>query len=156
MKRFVFLILGALFVASSAKADGIRPVTLKVAEQEAGKLLVQWRVPKQLPPRAIPSPVLPESCRPAGERSVIERQATWFVRQAYRCPDGLAGQTLGVDYPFPNVTISTLVHVELLSGERFAHMLAPGEDSWRVPDSGSGGAPPWMRVDDLMICTGFS
>ena len=29
----------------------------------------------------------------------------------------------------------TLLRVELLSGERYAHMLPPGETTWRVPES---------------------
>ena len=39
----------------------------------------------------------------------------------------LAGQQIGIDYPFLNATISTLLRVELLSGDRYAHMLVPGE-----------------------------
>ena len=145
MKRLVFLILGAALLAPGAGADGIPPVTLKVVEQDSGKLLVQWRVPKQIPHRAIPSPVLPESCTADDERSVIERPGTWSVRQTFRCSDDLAGQTLGIDYPFPNAAIATLVQVELFSGERLARMLAPGEETWRLPESSAGGAPAWMR-----------
>ena len=52
---------------------------------------------------------------------------------------------LAIEYPFLNATVSTLLRVELLSGARYAHILAPGEDSWRVPASTAGGAPAWLR-----------
>ena len=145
MKRLALLILGVGLLGSSALADGVRPVTLQVKEQEPGKFLVQWRVPGQLPPRAIPSPLLPDSCSVAGERAVVERPGAWFLRQVYACPEGISGQTLEIDYPFLNVTVSTLMQAELLSGERYARMLPPGEHAWRIPESASGGVPRWLR-----------
>jgi hypothetical protein len=153
VKRLVCGILGA-FLASSAVADGIRPVALQVKERESGKFLVQWLVPKQLPRRAIPSPVLPDSCRVAGERTAIERTGAWSLRQLYRCPDGISGRELRIDYPFLNVAVSTLLRVELLSGERYAHMLAPGEHSWRVPETASGGVPAWLRAAREAVLAG--
>ncbi len=148
MKRLlclVLLVLGIVFPGSSALADGVRPVTLRMIEKEPDRFLVQWRVPQQLPTQAIPSPVLPEQCRPTGERTSVERSGAWLLQQNYECPGGLSGQVVGIDYPFLNVMVSTLVRVELLSGERYARMLAPGEDSWRVPESTAGGIPPLLR-----------
>jgi hypothetical protein len=145
MKRLLRLVLGVACVGSTVLADGVRPVPLQVKEKEPGRFLIQWRVPKQLPPRAIPSPILPESCRSTGERTLIERPGAWFLKLTYECTDELSGQVVGIDYPFLNVTVSTLLRVELLSGERHAHMLAPGEDSWRIPESTKGGVPPLMR-----------
>jgi len=144
--RRVVTLIGAIgLIATSAAADGVSPVTLKVKQQESERFLAQWRAPKQLPPRAIPSPVLPESCRGVGERTLTERPGAWFVRQAYLCSEGLSGQPIGVEYPFLNATIPTLLRVELLSGDRYAHMLAPGEESWRVPDATAGGARARFR-----------
>jgi len=145
MKRLLGLLLGVAFLGSSALADGVRPVTVQIKEKEPGRFLVQWRVPRQLPARAIPSPVLPEACEAVGERGLVERPGAWLLRQIYFCPGGLSGQALTIDYPFLNATVSTLVRLELLSGERHAHMLDPGEDFWRVPESNRGGAPAWWR-----------
>jgi hypothetical protein len=143
--RLLGLITGFALIGPIVVADGIAPVTVKVREQEADRFLVQWRVPKQLPPHAIPTPVFPESCRSVGERSLTERPSAWFVRQTYLCTDGLSGQSIGIDYPFLNATVSTLLQIELLSGDRYAHLLAPGEPSWRVPDADAGGARRWFR-----------
>jgi hypothetical protein len=154
--RILALIAGIGFLCASALADGVPPVTLKLKEQESGRFLAHWRVPKQVPPSAIPSALLPESCRSVGERSVTERPGAWFVRQTHLCPGGLAGRSIGVEYPFLNATISTLLRVELLSGDRYAHLLAPGEQNWRVPESAADDARAWFRVARQAVLAGAS
>jgi hypothetical protein len=42
-------------------------------------------------------------------------------------------------YPFPDLALTTVIRVDLLSGDRFAHVLSPGDGPWRVPE---GTAPP--------------
>jgi hypothetical protein len=42
-------------------------------------------------------------------------------------------------YPFPDLALTTVIRVNLLSGDRFAHVLTPGEGPWRLP---KGTAPP--------------
>jgi hypothetical protein len=72
----------------------------------------------------------------------------------YFCPDGLSAQSIGVDYPFLNATVSTLLRVELLSGERYAHMLPPGETSWRLPAASAGDARSWFRLARQAVLAG--
>jgi len=127
------------FIAPLAMADGIRPVQVQVKELPSGAFDVQWSVPKVIPPQSMPSPWLPEQCRPDGERVFLDRPAAWMTRQVYRCPDGLAGERLGIRYPAYNIGLSTLLRVELLSGDRYAHMLNPGEHSWQIPAADEGG-----------------
>ena len=155
MRRFLLLILlGTLGFGSVAVADGVRPVTLQLKEKEPGRFLAQWRVPKQLPARAIPSPVLPASCRRVGERSLVDRGGAWVLEQAYECPDGLFGQGVGVEFPMLNATVSTLLRVDYLTGEQHARMLDPGEETWRLPESETGGAPRYLRDARQAILAG--
>lgn len=149
MKRHaIALIAGTLLAApgggTDAFADGIRPVTVQIRETEPELFLAQWRVPGRIPARAMPSPVMPEGCERTGERSMEERSGAWLLRQMYRCPKGLSGRLLRIDYPFPNATVPTLLRVELLSGAQYARMLNPGEDAWQVPERSSGGASPLL------------
>ena len=139
-KTCLLWILAAL-VCSASAADDVRPVQIQIQEQEPGTFLVQWQVPQVLPPQAMPAPVLPTNCRPDGEASVRVQNASWLNRQRYRCADGLAGLPVRVDFPFGNPSLSTILRVELLSGERYAHMLAPGETRWEVPTDASSDAP---------------
>ncbi len=93
----------------------------------------------------MPGPVLPITCRADGRVSTEELAAAWINRQSYQCDDSLAGQQVGIAFPVLSVAMSTLVRVELLSGERYSHMLLPGEDFWQVPDVDAGGFPRFAR-----------
>ena len=129
----------ALLAPLVARADVGPPAHMQVTEKAPGLFSVQWRVAKALPARAVPSPVLPETCRPVGDRAVADQPAAWLLSQDWRCEGGLAGRDLGILYPFPDLSLTTVVRVDLLSGDRFAHVLSPGEGAWRVPE---GTAPP--------------
>ena len=144
--RVVGIGLLLAFVAPFAVADDVRPVQVLVKELPSGAFDVQWSVPKVIKPQTMPSPRLPEQCRPDGERTFIDQPSAWLNRQVYRCPEGLAGQELGISFPYYNIGLSTLLRVELLSGESYAHILNPGEDSWRIPEAGAGGVSDFLRV----------
>ncbi len=133
------------FVAPLAIADDVRPVQVLVKELPSGAFDVQWSVPKVIRPQTMPSPRLPEQCRPDGERTFVDQPSAWLNRQVYRCPEGLAGQELGISFPYYNIGLSTLLRVELLSGESYAHILNPGEDSWRIPEANVGGISSFLR-----------
>jgi hypothetical protein len=115
-------------------ADVGPPAHLQVTEREPGLYAVQWRVPKALPARAGPTPLFPQSCRPVGERSVADQPGAWLFECRWRCDISLAGQPLGMRYPFPDLALTTVVRVDLLSGDRFAHVLTPGEGKWLLPE----------------------
>lgn len=117
-----------------ALADVGPPAHMQATEKAPGLYAVQWRVSKALPARAVPSPVLPENCRPAGERSVADQPGAWLFSRNWRCDGGLAGREVGMRYPFADLSLTTVIRVDLLSGDRFAHVLSPGEAPWVVPE----------------------
>lgn len=126
--------LAAGLVPIVARADVGPPAHMQVIEESPGRYAVQWRVPKALPARAVPEPVFPESCQPAGDRSVVDQPAAWLFSRNWRCDGGLAGQEVGMRYPFAELSLTTVIRVDLLSGDRFAHVLSPGEMTWRLPE----------------------
>lgn len=123
--------------ALPVRGDDVRPVQVRIREREPGTFLVEWEVPRVLPARAAPTPALPGSCRPQGEPTIRVEAAAWLGRQVYRCPDGLSGLRIGVDFPFGNPSLSTVLRVEVLSGERYATVLSPAQESWGVPAADS-------------------
>ena len=123
-----------LLVPCLAIADMGPPVHMQISETEEGLYTVRWRVPKALPPRAVPTPMLPESCRPTTEATVVQQPAAWLVEAEWRCETSIAGQMVGMDYPYPDLSLTTVVRVDLLSGDRFAHVLNQGEESWQLPE----------------------
>jgi hypothetical protein len=126
-------------------ADDVPPVQVQLKEREPGTFLVQWFVPSVIPAQAMPHPELPAHCRPEGERVVLSQSGGWLNRQAYRCPGGLAGHAIGIRYPVPNPSVRTVMRLELLSGERFAHALAAMESAWQVPEANVGPITQWLR-----------
>ncbi len=69
-----------------------------------------------------------------------EQPGTWVFRRAFRCSVGLEGQEVGIDFPFVNPNLATVLRVELLSGESYAHLFASGEEIWRLPEATALGA----------------
>ncbi len=127
----------------SSRADVGPPAHLRISEREPGLFVTQWRVPKVLPPRAVPVPHLPESCKPVGDYSVEDQARAWLFSQDWRCDTVLAGEPVGMRYPFADLALTTVVRVHLLSGDRFAHVLSPGEGTWRLPEGTA--APDRLR-----------
>lgn len=146
--------LAVAALATTAAADDVRPVHLEITETTPGDFLVQWRVPKVMAPTMMPGPVLPDHCRADDRVSVEELAAAWINRQSYVCAEELPGHEIGMAFPQLNVALSTLVRVELLSGDSFSHMLLPGEPSWRVPDIDAGGFPRLARDASRAVVAG--
>ncbi len=156
MRVVGLLALGVALAVAPARADDVRPVQVHIREREPDNFLVQWLVPKVLPIQAMPSPVLPAHCRPEGERVVLDRPGAWLNRQAYRCSGGLYGHALSISYPISNPGLTTVLRLDLLSGERFAHALSPTEDSWRVPEEDVGAFESWLRGARSAVVVGSS
>jgi len=110
------------------------PAHMQISEREAGSYTVQWRVPKVMPPRAIPVPSLPDTCVLVGDPEITDQPAAWLITGEWRCETTLAGQEVGMRYPFPDLALTTVVRVDLMSGDRFAHVLTPEELSWTLPE----------------------
>jgi hypothetical protein len=116
---------------------------MQITERDAGVYAVQWRVPKALPPRAVPVPEFPEICGLSSEPTVASLPGAWLLEAEWRCEANLAGRAVGMSYPFPDLALTTVVRVDLLSGDRFAHVLSPGEGQWQLPE---GTASPDVLV----------
>jgi hypothetical protein len=143
-----------LLLPALAVADMGPPAHMQVTETDDNLYAVQWRVPKVLPPRAVPSPELPEHCQPTGEGSVVQQPAAWFLEAEWRCETGLAGEIVGLSYPYPDLALTTVIKVDLLSGDRFAHVLTPGDEPWRLPEGTA--APDLLRAASNAVLAGVT
>jgi hypothetical protein len=142
----------AVLIPILAVADVGPPAHMQITEREPGLYSVQWRVPKALPPRAVPTPEFPETCSPAGEREVTDQPGAWLLTREWRCETSLAGQQVGMRYPFPDLALTTVIRVDLLSGDQFAHVLTAGEGLWRLPEGTA--APDVVREGQRAVIAG--
>ena len=157
MKRPFLLILGTLFLSTGALADGVPPVTVQLKEREEGRFLVQWRGPKMLPARAIPSPVLPETCLNLSRPVLHEAAATATLRWSVQCgPDGLVGARIGVAGLDARRT-DALLRIELSDGRQIQSVLRAGESFLTVPERMSALAvgSDYLRLGFEHILTGL-
>ncbi len=133
MQRTFVLLL--MLVAPLAQAHDARPNYVQITETEANTFSVSWKVPGSLPGGALPYPTLPDGCnserQPAWQRSGAE----YVGQQVYRCLEPLSGQTVGIEFPIINPSLSTLYKIRLATGEEHIRILKPGETEWTVPDA---------------------
>ena len=135
-------------------ADVGPPAHVQITESEPELYTVQWRVPKVLIPRAVPSPHLPETCQPSGEVEVLDQPGAWLFTQKWNCETSITGQEVGIRYPFPDLALTTVIRVDLLSGDRFAQILSPGDSPWRLPEGTA--ARDWVREAQQSLLAGVS
>ncbi len=120
---------------------------MRVVETEADRYRVTWRVPTVLPARAVPAPRLPEGCEPIGDRSVTSQPGAWLFEQAWSCVAPITGREVGIVYPFGEFALTTVARVELLSGDRFARVISPGDPPWRLPEGTTAPDPVGVSAD---------
>lgn len=158
--RRVGLLWLAVWLPTAGWAHELRPVYLEVLEQAEGMFQVQWKSPLSLPEP--PTVVMPEACRPEAAPLHSRLSDAVLVRQPYRCKQGISGSRIGLNFPGANPAVTTIVQVNLLSGEQHAGMLAPGEVHWQVPERESplavaldytklGIEHIWLGVDHLLF-----
>jgi hypothetical protein len=146
-KTVIWVAWTLLLSFQAAWADIVPPVNLQMKEVDTASVLVQWKVPVQIPVEATPRPVLPEQCVSKDDQAVVEQPGGRVYTESFRCEGGLGGAEIGIRFPFYNATFSTLTRVELRSGEQFVHVLEPGDTIWVLPEGSTGlRQDPWTNL----------
>ena len=161
MNRFfiqLFILFILVFgVSGLAIAHESRPVFIDIVEQEENLFSVQWQVPPSVPDFNFPSVVLPEACKAVAPERIMAGSGAYARQRSFFCEDGLSGQEVGVSFPVLNPSVTTLIRVELLSGEKHTRLLSPNESMWLVPEaeSTSGVAREYLALGFEHIISGY-
>lgn len=125
----LFFVSCAILFAHAAAAHEARPLFVEVIERAPGLFSVSWKTPPSVPAFNAPDVTISAGCRP--NKDAV--QSANLSSRIYRCDGGLSGETVGIAYPTANPSVSTLIRLELFSGETRSVVLGPQETSWDVP-----------------------
>jgi hydrogenase/urease accessory protein HupE len=115
-----------VLVARPALPHEARPVSLGIVERAAGEYQVELRVPESIEPFNRPVVRWPEGC--------LASSAGWL-----HCERALTGQSLRLEWPVYNPSVTTLARYTSLDGSNRTAVLPPEEPVWKVPVDPSAG-----------------
>lgn len=133
MRLFLFLVTSLLLLAPVAvRAHENLPLVVSVRQAAPDIYVTHLTLPPFLAAMPQPALAMPAQCTVlngaghAATRSVPTR--------AYRCPQGLGGQTLGIRYQTSAIpAVPILVRLDLMSGEVRSLLAEPGETEVLLP-----------------------
>ncbi len=139
MRRALLAVAFSLFGSTSApvQAHESRPLYVEVTETAPLVFSVRWKIPPSVDVRNAPEVSLPENCTsqsdtPSGRGSLR--------RRSYRCDSDPADGTLRIEYPAFNPSVSALVRIARMSGEKHSLLAPPDETEIVIPQQESFGA----------------
>ncbi len=122
--------LAALAFTGLAAAHDARPLAVTLLEQTAGIYRAVVRVPPTVEAGNTPEVRWPAACE------IVERAPLRLAAGStslLRCPGGLGQQTIRIDYPVYNPSITTLIRVLPAGEPPLTAVLPPDLLEWTVP-----------------------
>jgi hypothetical protein len=153
----------ALVSCSIAFAHDARPLSIAIAEQSSHIYRVVVRTPPTIESQNAPAVIWPDSCQPADVSPPGGLTANAIL---VSCPGGLESQTIQIEYPFFNPSLTTLVRLQTADGAPITAVLPPDVLSWTVPADPSFGSVAvdyltlgfrhiWEGIDHLLFVAGL-
>jgi hydrogenase/urease accessory protein HupE len=157
MTRGCLFAAGTLLVVAAAlpaRAHESRPLYIEVTEKEPLLFSVQWKIPPSVDIRNAPDITMAEVCKAASD---VGSGSGNLRRQTFRCTTDPAGSALGILYPAFNPSVSSLVRISRLSGEKHSILASPDDTEVVIPDKESFGAVArdYLRLGIQHILEGY-
>ncbi len=126
-----------LCLAVLCTAHESRPLFIEITEREAGVYQFQYKIPSTIPDFNLPEVFLPEYFT-ALDQLVVRQTASGFIKQqSFKSNSGLNSAEIRIKYPVMNPSVSCIVKIVLLNGQKFNKLLGPDELKWTVPEEES-------------------
>ena len=142
MSRALFMVASALLalatLAPSTRAHESRPLYIEITEKTPLVFSVRWKIPPSVDVRNAPEISMAEGCTSAADGRGSTRGSV--RHRTYRCEADPAGTALGIAYPAFNPSVSALVRISRLSGEKHSILASPEETEIIIPEVESFGA----------------
>ncbi len=114
-----------------------RPLFIEITEVESGIYQLQYKVPSTIPDFNFPEITLSESFK-AFDSGSLHRTAQGFIKkQRFSSSTSLNGSDIRIRYPVMNPSVSCIIKIVLLNGQKFNKLLGPDELIWTVPEEES-------------------
>lgn len=124
------VLAGALLPAATAVAHDPRPVVVTIAESLPDIFHVSLRVPIALDAGNQPRLQWPPACAPLQARSASS--------YSMRCPGGLAGAEVVLEYPGYNPSLATFFQFIDRQGNERSAIVPPSQAGWVIPEQLAG------------------
>jgi hydrogenase/urease accessory protein HupE len=132
----LFFIVSSICSSSgNVWAHESRPLYVEINETKPESFIVKWKTPRSVPAFNIPRLILPENCVQSGHELSFTISDAFLKQGTYGCTGGIAGGEIGLEFPVLNPSVSTLIRLQMLNGEKRTKLLTPGENEWQVPQS---------------------
>ena len=138
--KYLFSFLMSLICFQITLAHESRPLFVEITEKASGVFELQYKIPSTIPEFNLPEVFLADTFE-ALDRITMHPTASGFIKkQAFKSPGGLNGTDIRIQYPVMNPSVSCIMKVVLLNGQKFNKLLGPDELVWTVPEEESWAA----------------
>ena len=114
-----------------------RPLFVEINEKEAGLFELQYKIPPTIPEFNLPEISLPESFEAIDKLTIYQTSGGFIKKQNFKSVSALNGGDIQIQYPVMNPSVSCIMKITLLNGQKFNKLLGPDELLWTVPEEES-------------------
>lgn len=136
MSRGMLVLALAVSVAAAfakpARAHESRPLYVEVTEQAPLVFSVRWRIPPSVTVSNAPEVSMSAGCAPVAIQDDARRGR--ILHRTYRCAADPAGTPLRIHYPSFNPSVSAIVRISRLSGEKHSLLASPEQAEVIIPE----------------------
>ncbi len=141
-------------IPPGAIAHDARPISLEVTRTgDQFRYVTRLKVPDTL--RRPPVLLMPESCEPLKEATRVRMPGAITVRQPFECDQSIRGNSIALEFPGSNPSLSTVVRVVLAGGLVYSTILPPSKTRWQVPEQEEAlmvaGQYTWLGVEHIWL-----
>ena len=134
MRRSAVLLgLWLALAVSNAFSHDLRPIFIDITQASATDAMLRWKVPSTVARSQLPEIALSEACVPESEPRVVLRADSYQGEQSLQCATGLTGETVALNFPGSNPSLTTIIRVNTYDDQLLSGLLPPDERTWTVP-----------------------
>ena len=132
-------LVGLIFLCAltGSTAHEGRPLFVEINEKEAGLFELQYKIPPTIPEFNLPEISLPDSFKAIDKITIYQTSGGFIKRQNFKSASALNSGDIQIQYPVMNPSVSCIMKITLLNGQKFNKLLGPDELLWTVPEEES-------------------